>query len=156
MDRRELITEIRSIIEDYLNAQNIQLVDLIYRYEGQDLFLMILADKPEGGITLDDCVYLNNRISRILDEKNIIEPRYILEVSSPGLDRPLVTKSDFLRCLDRNARFFLRRQINGKWELEGKIKSAKDDSVDIEIKGQPLTIPLSNIAKAKQVIDITG
>ena len=153
MDKQELITQIKGIIEDYLKSQSAELVDLIYRYEGQDLFLRILVDKPEGGITLDQCAYLNRRISGILDERDLIQTRYVLEVSSPGLDRPLVTKSDFLRCPDRNVRFFLKCEINGKRELQGKIKSAQDDKVDVEIAGESVTIPLSDIAKAKQIID---
>ena len=156
MDKQELITRIKGLIEDYLKSQRAELVDLIYRYEGQDLFLKILVDKPEVGITLDECAYLNNQISLILDEKDVIQTRYILEVSSPGLDRPLVTKSDFLRCLSRNVRFFLKREINGKRELEGRIKSAQDEGVDIEAEGKSLTIPLSDIAKAKQIIDMAA
>lgn len=153
MDRQELINQIKEVITDYLKNQAVELVDLIYRYEGQDLFLKILVDKPEGGIALDECAYLNNQISSILDEKDIIQTRYILEVSSPGLDRPLVTKSDFLRCRGRDVRFFLRRQINGKTELEGKIKGAGEESIDVQNQEQCLKIPLSDIARAKQIID---
>jgi len=153
MDRQELITQIKSLIADYLKNQAVELVDLIYRYEGQDLFLRILVDKPEGGITLDECAYLNNQISSILDEKDIIQTRYILEVFSPGLDRPLVTKNDFLRYRGRDVRLFLKSEINGKREFQGKIKSASDRSVDIEVGGRPVKIPLSDITKAKQIID---
>lgn len=153
MDRQELITQIKGLIEDYLKSHGVTLVDLIYRYEGHDLFLRIIADKPEGGITLDECAYLNNHISLILDAKDLIQTRYILEVSSPGLDRPLLNKSDFLRCLDRNVKFFLRRKIHDRQEFQGKIKSVQDDSVNVEVEGKSLTIPLSDIAKAKQVID---
>ncbi len=148
-----MLAQIRGIIEDYLNNQGMEPVDLIYRYEGRDLFLRILADRPAGGITLDECARLNSQISLVLDEKDLIQTRYILEVSSPGLDRPLATKNDFLRCLDKRVRLFLRCQINGKWELEGRIKSAQDENVDLEIDGQSLKIPFSDIAKAKQVID---
>lgn len=153
MDRQELINQIKEVITDYLKNQAVELVDLIYRYEGQDLFLKILVDKSEGGIRLDECAYLNNQISSILDEKDIIQTRYILEVSSPGLDRSLVTKSDFLRCRGRDVRFFLRRQINGKTELEGKIKGAGDQNIDVQSQEQCLKIPLSDIARAKQIID---
>jgi ribosome maturation factor RimP len=153
MDRQELITQIKALIADYLKNQAVELVNLIYRHEGQNLFLRILVDKPEGGIRLDECAYLNNQISSMLDEKDIIQTRYILEVSSPGLDRPLVTKSDFLHCLGRNVRFFLRRQINGKTELEGRIKGAGEESIDVQMQEQCLKIPLSDIARARQIID---
>ncbi len=153
MDKQELITQIKGIIEDYLKNQGVELVDLIYRHEGQDLFLRILADKPEGGITLQDCAYLNRQISSLLDETELISSRYILEVSSPGLDRPLATANDFLRCLGRPVKFFLRRPIDGKLELQGKIKSAQEQEVDVEMESRSVKISLSDIAKARQIID---
>lgn len=152
MDRRETIDELRIIIGDFLKNQNLDLVDLIYRYEGRDLIVRLLVDKPEGGITLDDCAYLNNEISRILDEKDILQQRYVLEVSSPGLDRPLKTKNDFLRCINKRARFFLNEPINGRLELEGIITGIRDDSVYVDISGQAIEVLLSKITKAKQII----
>jgi ribosome maturation factor RimP len=128
MDRQELADALRAIIGDFLKKQNLDLVELIYRYEGRDLVLRALVDRPEGGITLGDCAYLNNEISRILDEKGILQERYILEVSSPGLDRPLNSKNDFLRCINKRIMIFLNEPINAKLELEGIIARVGDDS----------------------------
>jgi len=153
MDRQEVINELRIIIGDFLKNQNLDLVDLIYRYEGRDLVLRLMVDKPEGGITLGECACLNNEISRILDEKDILQQRYVLEVSSPGLDRPLKTKNDFLRCINKTVRFFLNEAINGRLELDGIITEVRDDSVYIDISGKTLEVPLSKITKAKQIID---
>ena len=153
MDRQAIIEELRVIIQDYLKAKTLDLVDLIYRYEGQDLVLMILVDKLEGGITLKECAYLNSEISWLLDEKDILQARYTLEVSSPGLDRPLKTKSDFLRCMNRRARFYFNEPVNGKTELEGIIGNVEGDSVYIDVSGEALEVSISNIAKAKQVIN---
>lgn len=155
MDRQKILVELKDFVSGYLKEQGLRLVDLIYRYEGRDLFLRILVDKPEGGITLDECARLNDEISRILDDKDIIKQRYILEVFSPGLDRPLVAKSDFLRCVNRNVRFFLCESINGKMELEGIITKIDGDSVYIkDLQGKLIEIPLAKIKKAKQIIDI--
>ncbi|MFH1640417.1 MAG: ribosome maturation factor RimP [Candidatus Omnitrophota bacterium] len=155
MDKQEIISELKDIIGEYLRVQGLDLVDLIYRYEGRGLFLRILTDRPQGGINLAECARLNNEISRILDEKDILQGRYILEVSSPGIDRPLKTKSDFERCMNRKARFFLSEPVNGKIELEGVIAKAEDDSVYIDIEGESVDIPLAKLAKAKQIVDIT-
>lgn len=152
MDRETLINELSGIIGDYLKGKGLDLVDLIYRYEGRDLFLRILLDKPQGGVSLDDCAQLNNEISKILDEKDILQERYILEVSSPGLDRPLKQKSDFLRCINRKIKIFLNESINGKMEIEGVITKVEDDTVYIEVKREVIAIPLSKINKAKQII----
>lgn len=153
MDRQAIIDELKIIIQDFLLAQGLDLVDLILRYEGGDLVLRILTDKPEGGISLGECANLNIQISQILYEKDILKERYILEVSSPGLDRPLKTKTDFRRCLNRRARFFLKEPINGKLELEGIINRVEEDSVYVDLGGEAVEIPLSKIAKAKQVLD---
>lgn len=153
MDRQELIRELRQIVEDSLGQEGVQLVDFIYRYEGRDLYLRILADKPEGGINLEECAYLNTQISRLLDEKDILQQRYILEVSSPGLDRPLVNRNDFLRCQGLRVRFFFKDKINGKTELEATIKEVKYESVDAQLDDEVFSIPLAQIAKAKQIID---
>ncbi len=78
--------------------------------------------------------------------------KYILEVSSPGLDRPLKTKSDFLRCINRKAKFFLLESIKGKIELDGIITKVEDDSVYIDIDGDIIEIPLVKVNKAKQLL----
>jgi ribosome maturation factor RimP len=152
MDRQAIIEELKVIIEDYLKSQSLDLVDFIYRYEGRNLVLCILIDKPEGGISLGECAFHNQNISRILDEKNILQIRYILEVSSPGLDRPLKTKSDFLRCINKRVKCFLSEATKDKIELDGMIIKVEDDSVYIDIDGDTIEIPLAKINKAKQII----
>lgn len=152
MARQELINELRIIIEDFLKEQNLVLVALDFRYEGKGLALRILVDKPEGGIILDECAYLNEQISRLLDEKDILQQRYTLEISSPGLDRPLNSKNDFLRCINKRVRFFLKEAIDGKMEMEGVISRVGDDAVYVAIEDKVIEMPLLKIAKAKQAI----
>ena len=153
MDRQAVVTELTVIIEDYLKDQGLDFVDLIYRYEGRDLFLRILVDRPEGGVTLDECNRINREIGDILEEKDIIQAKFILEVSSPGIDRPLKTKSDFSRCINRKVRFFLGEPVNGKIEWEGLISKTEDDRVYVDVEGDIIEIPLVKINKAKQVIE---
>jgi len=152
MQRYEIINELRNIIADYLKISGLELIDLLYRYEARNFILMVLVDKPEGGISLGECAELNTQIGLILDEKDILQERYILEVSSPGLDRPLETKNDFLRCRNKDVRLFFKELINGKMELEGIIDTADEDAVYISVEDKAVTIPLSKITKAKQVI----
>lgn len=152
MNREYLISQLNEFIGGYLEEQGLDLVELIYRYEGKNLVLRVLADKPWGGITLDECAALNNQIGRLLDEKDLLPERYTLEVCSPGLDRPLVTRKDFSRCLNKAIKVFLNGPIEGKQELEGVINRVEDDTVHLEIQGLIYAIPLLKIRKAKQVL----
>lgn len=154
MDRYEIIQELKGVIGDYLGKCGLDLVDLTYRYEGRNLFLRVLLDKPEGGISLDDCAQLNNEISVILDEKNILKERYILEVSSPGLDRSLIEKKDFLRCIDREVKIFLKEPMGGKTEIDGLLIKVEEDTVGVDTASGIMYIPLAKINKAKQIIKI--
>jgi ribosome maturation factor RimP len=152
MDKRELSEKLSVMICENLKAQGLELVELICNYQGRDLFLRLLVDKPEGGITIRECGEVNRRVSAMLEEANIIEQGCVLEVSSPGLDRPLSAKNDFLRNLNKKARFFLAEPVNGKVELEGFIRKADDNSVYIETEGLAVEIPFVKINKAKQKI----
>jgi len=153
MDNDAIRNELSRIIEEFLKKQNLDFIDLVYRYEGRDLVLRVLVDRPEGGISIDDCAYLNRKIDEMLEEKGILEQRYILEVSSPGLDRPLKTKQDFLRCINKRMRFHLSEQIAGKLEHVGAITKVEGETVYVDIKGNSVEIPIGKIAKAKQEIE---
>lgn len=152
MVSQEILAELSRIIGDDLAKNNFELVEFKHRYEGSDLVLRLLVDRPEGGITMDECARLNRSLGELLDEKDMVPVRYVLEVSSPGLDRPLISRKDFTRCLNKQAVFFLNEQINGKLELQGRITSAGDRSVFIDDAGQALEVPLTKINKAKLII----
>lgn len=152
MDRQEITGQLESLLAGYIKEQGFTLVDLSCRYEGQGLVLRVLADRPRGGITIDECSCLNQEIIRLLDEQGILSEGYVLEVSSPGLDRPLSGKNDYLRCVSREVRFFLSEPINDKVEYAGTIIDADEDNVYIDNRGENLTLPLVKVRKAKQLI----
>ncbi|MBM3246562.1 MAG: ribosome maturation factor RimP [Candidatus Omnitrophica bacterium] len=153
MDREAVSAELRGIFAEYLEGRGIELIDLLCRYEGRDLFLRVLVDKPEGGVTLGECAEINRDMAGILDEKNILTQRYILEVSSPGLDRPMKTKNDFLRCRNRKAKFFLSEAVSGRIEWDGIISRVDNDTVYIDTGREVVEIPLTKINKAKQILE---
>ncbi|HTY45383.1 MAG TPA: ribosome maturation factor RimP [Patescibacteria group bacterium] len=150
MLRDEVLLQLSELLEALLAARGLELVELTHRYEGSNLYLRILVDHPEGGITMDECARLNYELGMVLDEKDLIQQRYTLEVSSPGTDRPLKLEKDFLRCLQRTARFFFSEPIEGKWETEGKILTVENGSVYVEVEDKAVAIPLSKINRAKQ------
>lgn len=148
----QLIEQVKDTIAAFLDNSGFYLVEISNSYQGNALVLRIIVDKPEGGITIDECARINNQISNILDEKNILQQRYILEVSSPGLDRPLITKNDFLRCINKEVRLFLSEVINDKREIEGVVSKVEGDSVYIDTGDGICEVPLPKITKAKRII----
>lgn len=149
----EKTREIENLIKSCLEGRGIDLVEIhLYRHRGVRSILRILVDKPEGGISLDECAILNEEISQALDNSNVFLESYILEVSSPGLDRPLATHKDFLRAIDRKIRVILSKVIGGKAELAGVLKRADENNIYLIIDNEELGIPLESISKARHVI----
>ncbi len=151
MDRENLKQEINLLVRDLVTKQGFVLVDIILRQDGSGILLSLLLDRPQGGISLKDCSLLNRLIRQALDEKNILSGQYALEVASPGADRPLKTGEDFIRCLNKQAVFFLNDLVSGKCEWKGAIIRVNQESVFIDQAGEVLEIPLIKINKAKLV-----
>jgi ribosome maturation factor RimP len=152
VEKEAIIAELKNIISELVKKSGLVFVDMIYRRQGTGLFLGILLDRPEGGISLGECAKINREVSAKLDESDILEENYVLEVSSPGLDRPLKTAEDFLRCLNKQVRIFLNTAVEGKIEVQGIIRKADELTVYVGENGKTLEIPLSHINKGKQVI----
>jgi ribosome maturation factor RimP len=103
-----------------------------------------MADRPDGGIEVDDCATISTAVSAVLDVEDPIEENYVLEVSSPGIDRPLTRLKDFDMWLDYEARIETTELIDGRRRFKGTLQGTEGDEVLIEIEegGQPLTIGL--------------
>ena len=149
---RQILQELRLFIEPFVKERGFELVDMYFRYEAGRTVLGILADRPEGGITIDECTFLNSELGVMMDEKSSVSEPYVLEVSSPGIDRPLKTKEDFRRCKGRAVTVYLREPVTGKLELSGEIKDVDDSILTITVEGQDVQVPLEGISKAKQII----
>ena len=110
----ELITEkIRALAEGFLPSMGLELAEGQFRREGHGWVLRLFIDR-EGGVTLEDCSMVSREISAYLDVEDLIEQAYHLEVSSPGLERPLHTLRDFKRFCGKDARVKLRESVNGQ------------------------------------------
>jgi ribosome maturation factor RimP len=150
--KETLIQELNVLISACLEAKNLEFIDLICRPEGKRLFLTVLVDKPLGGINLQECALLCRQLKNLLEEKNIIENDYVLEVSSPGLDRILKKQRDFLFSLNKEAVFFLNDLVNGKCQWQGVIAKVDETTVYLQTLDEALEIPLVKINKAQLVI----
>jgi ribosome maturation factor RimP len=151
MGNEEFVPGLEALIKDFLKAHGIELVELDCRHEGGNLVLRLIVDKPEGGITVGECITVNRRLGTMLEEIDFIKEAYILEVNSPGLDRPLKTRADFLRCKGRAVKFFLIEPINGKIEIDATISGASEEGVETTTPQGVCFIPFSKLNKAKQI-----
>jgi len=128
-------------------------VDVEYVKEGGTWYLRAYIDKP-GGINVDDCEVVSRRLSDILDEKDYIEEAYILEVSSPGLGRPLKKEKDFKRSLGEEVDVRTYRMIEKQKEFTGLLKDYDDATVTIEMEDGTLkTFEKSDIALIRLAFD---
>ena len=152
MDDAVFTDELKKALQSILDENAIELVELISVRTKKNLLLRLLVDRRDGGISLGDCAQLNQKIRNYLDTTNIAGPDYLLEVSSPGIDRPLKTKKDFSRCMNRRVKFFLKEAINGKIEIIGIVACVEGDDVNIDVSGRLLRVPLGNILRGKQVV----
>jgi len=152
--RYELILRIKPLFEAHLEKAGYVLVDIrFYRAQGGALILEVLTDRREGGITLDECAALSRELSGILEEHGLLAERFTLDVSSPGLDRPLVVAGDFLRAKGRKVRVFLREPVEGRTEYEGVVADVTEGEVVLATSLQTtMTLPYMKVHKAKQVI----
>lgn len=111
---------------------------------GRTRILQIMVDRPDGGIEVDECATVSTAVSAVLDVEDPIEDNYVLEVSSPGIDRPLTRLKDFDMWEGYEARLETSELIDGRRRFKGVIEGTEGDEVLIEIEegGQPLTIGL--------------
>ncbi len=148
MQNDTLLNRIRETVSNILRDNAIELVGITYKKKGHVRVLRILADK-DAGITIDECAKMNGVIAEVLDKEDFIDENYILEVSSPGLDRPLKTKNDFLKIKGKRIRVHIYEPIEGKKEFVGVLVAVDDDNIAISDKNAKLTkMPLNKISKA--------
>lgn len=149
---QEALGKIKNAVCDFIEASGYELIDASLRKVSGVLNLQFLVDRPAGGISLRECAVLNAQLGALLDKDNILDDRYILEVSSPGVDRPLLGERDFLRAKGRCVRVILREPHDGKIEWEGTIGQVNEGILSLSSGDAAKSIPLCKIKKAKQVI----
>ena len=127
--------------------------DLEYVKEGKTRFLRIFADKEEGGISLDECEAISRAVSQVLDESDPINENYILEVSSPGIERRLRTPIHFERYLGKTIDIGLYKAQNGSKLLSGKLLAFDDGKITIETENESQSIMQSETTGVKLHFD---
>ena len=153
MSRRESYEQqAEELLEPIVEQHGFELVDVEYVKEGGTWYLRAYIDKP-GGITVDDCEIVSRAFGDLLDEKDFIEDSYILEVSSPGLGRPLKKEKDFARSLGEEVEIRLYRPLDGSKEYKGELKTYDKETVTVVTEAGERTIKRSDIALIRLAFD---
>lgn len=144
---------VQAIVEPVVSSLGYELVGVEYLVQNRNGLLRVYIDS-ENGITLDDCQRVSHQLSGVLDVEDVIKGQYQLEVSSPGLDRPLFTAEHFERFTGRMAKIKLAVPIDGRRKFRGTLKGMKDDQVVLEVDDEETSLPLSAIDKANLIPEI--
>lgn len=153
IQRDDICELVRGIAQPILESLRFELVDVEYRRSGREAILRLFIDK-EGGVTLDDCADFSRELSLVLDVEDIIPCEYNLEVSSPGLDRPLKTPADYERFKGRLVKVRTYEPCpddagNRRKTFLGCLVGLQNGHIVIKLKeGQGASIPLERVAKA--------
>jgi len=150
MNKEEIIHRITELIQPYLMAQGVELVDmeLTQPQRGRST-LRLFVDRPQGGITLDEITRVSRVVGELLDVHDPISSSYTLEVSSPGLTRKLKKPQDYERYAGRLVRLTTRSPWQGKQVHRGILKGLANEEVSLEEDQELVRIPLGEIAKAR-------
>lgn len=154
MEKTPLVKKIESAIIPMAESMGFDIVRVLMVGVGSGKpTLQIMAERlSDGTMGVEDCGKLSQAVSAILDVENIIDSAYYLEVSSPGIDRPLTRLKDFERFNGHEARLELDESIAGQKRFKGRLSGIKDDAVSLETETGNVTVPFSTIQKAKLML----
>jgi ribosome maturation factor RimP len=154
--REESQTQIQRQVDELADAlviaEGMELVDLEYRMQGPRWLLRLFIDK-DGGVTIDDCANISRQLGDLLDAKDIIPQAYVLEVSSPGLNRPLKKKEDFSRFAGRKVRLRLVSPMDGRKKIVGSLVGIENETVIVAAPDGRCSVALKNIDKANLIYE---
>ena len=168
------LTRIRAIVAPVISAQGVLLADLEWLTDRSGWVLRVTIERhvvdggsapkppaevfdPTGGVTLEDCVAVSRGCSALLDAEDFIAQHYHLEVSSPGVDRPLRTEADIVRFVGQTAKIKLRQPApDGQRVLRGVIDAAPAGSVAMIVDGKRLEVPYADVAEANLVFELAA
>lgn len=149
-------TDIAALLSPAVESLGLELLGVEYLPSPGGAVVRLYIDRPGGdgaGVGIDDCEAASREVSAVLDVEDPISGNYTLEVSSPGVDRPLFTLAHFERFLGEQAKVGLKLPQDGRRRLQGRIAAVGEGTVTFEVDGQPLTVVVDNIDKARLVPD---
>ena len=149
---RGVVERVQPLAEDAIRAEGAELVDLEFRREPAGWVLRLFIDR-EGGVTLADCQRVSEVVGTLLEIEDPIPHAYTLEVSSPGLTRPLTRAEDWRRAVGSLVKVVTREPIAGSQSLTGRLAAVGEASAILEIDGGDVEIPLDMVARARRELE---
>ena len=150
--KEDYVGRVERFLEPIMQENQFELVDVEWVKEAGTWYLRAYVDK-EGGISVDDCEVVSRRLSDWLDKEDFISESYILEVSSPGLGRPLKKDKDFARSIGKDVDVKLYRARDKRKDFTGVLKAYDEDTVTIEEEGEELVFERGEIALIRLAFD---
>jgi ribosome maturation factor RimP len=152
MTKTSVVESIIEISEPVVKDEGLELVDVEYKKLGKIWTLRVFIDS-EQGVTVDDCQKISRQISDIIEIDDLISNPFVLEVSSPGLDRPLKKEQDFLRFKNKKVQVKTFSPIENRKKFRGIIQDCKDNTLFLDEEGVSIEISLDKISQAKPIIE---
>jgi len=146
--------QLRQLAEAAAKDNFLELFDLTVRPQGQKLVVSVVIDKKDGKITVEDCSRVSRDLEKRLDELDVIEPSYLLEVSSPGMDRPLRHLDDCRRFQGRLAQFVFAEPVEGLATLRGRLGDVNEEAVEVNEGKRTIWVPFKTVKRAQLVVEI--
>jgi ribosome maturation factor RimP len=158
--RDDVVEAVRALARRVAASYGLDLFDVQFRREGQGLVLRVQIDRPgpaataEESVSVDDCAQVSRDLSALLDVEDVIADPYTLEVSSPGLDRPLRHTDDYRRFTGRRAKLVMREAVDGQKYFKGRLGGVEDEAVLIDGEdGRRHRVPIGVITRANLEVE---
>lgn len=146
----EITTKLLDICEPVVTGAGYELVDIVFRREQHGWILRVFIDGV-GGISFADCARVSRELSPVLEVADPVPQAYSLEVSSPGVDRPLRTPDHFRASIGSIAKVVLGQGLDGRRNFKGEVVAVEPDTVVLDVDGQQFRLPVSDIDSARIV-----
>ena len=146
----DVAAHLEGLLRDRVELDGVELVHVEYRPEGSPCVLRIYIDKL-GGVGLKDCERVSRQASALLDDETFTLSRFVLEVSSPGIERPLFKEADYRRFVGKEIRLFTTETIEDRRKFTGLIRTFSEGILKLDFDGETYQIPFSKIRKANLV-----
>ena len=146
---KRIVNEVSLLVEPLLSGFGMEMVDVEFQFERGRWILRVFIDK-QGGVTIDDCASISRELGDLIEAENIINLSYVLEVSSPGLNRPLRKEDDFIRSIGKMVQLKMSRPINKRRNFAGRLTNVSKGMISLVLEDNNLVeLPLTEIDKAR-------